>query len=119
MRSWLWDRIPILEPVTSLSPEDMWSAAQASLGHKLLIILDWWWGIFSLKLPGVTVSAHCAFVLMEGQILKEAPIWALLMGALLEVVDPGHLQAAMVADVARAVNVMGYIAKGINVEWHR
>jgi hypothetical protein len=70
--------------------------------HRFLVGLDMafgQWGTDSARTQDSTISSRTALDCLN---LQTAGTWALLLGACLEELDPGHLQAAITADYCRA-----------------
>ena len=116
IRTVLARRIPALHRVTSCTQADIDCAAKRSLAHLLLVTLDAMVGLFGARVPFITISTRCALALLAAAERDPwaltAPLWALALGAFLETIDRGHLQAAMVADYARTEYVRALITKG-------
>jgi len=116
MRAALAARIPHLHPVLSVSQADIDGAVRRGLLHLIGVSIDAMAGLFGARIPFITISCRTALRILKGQETghpdweHECPLWALALGAALESIDPGHLQAAMVADFARAEFVQHTIA---------
>lgn len=99
--------LPTLRRVTSVTEADIAATEADGLLHMIGVGLDCTAGIFGSRIPFITISTRTALRILEaqekGNVLVFAPAWALDLGRLLEWIDPGHLQAAMVADFARCV----------------
>lgn len=120
-------RIPVLKPVSVITQADIDSSANRGMLHLMLVGVDATAGLFGARIPCVTISARTAHTLLQHQYHMEgapapncyadvnvaAPLWALALGWALESVDPGHLQAAMQADAARALNAYHYLVGGV------
>ena len=79
--------------------------------RRVLVSLDMAAGQFGAAVPSITISARTGLALLRAQNSGvPAPLWALVLGAFLEIIDPGHLQSALVADFARATVVRNLIA---------
>lgn len=116
IRTWLAVRIPTLTRVTSVTDAQLAANINRGVWHRFIVAWDVAYGVWGGPEPCTTISSRCAFTLMQAQAwsLMSAPMWALTLGAFLEFVDPGHLQGAMIADVARQVGGALYLT-GIRV----
>jgi len=124
LRAYLASKIPALHRVTSITQADVDRAQSYGPLHLFGVGTDIAWGSWGSRVPFITISSRTALALMQHQTVTmshgfdtnglgkvlihvslddSAPIWALVLGAFLESVDNGHLQAAMVMDVARTV----------------
>ena len=103
MRQWLIYRLPQIELATINSPD---VAAGEGLIHRFVVCLDMAFGQFGSHVPDITISSRTALRCMQSDI---APLWALVLGVLLEAVNPGHLQSAIYADYRRAKRVLSLV----------
>lgn len=95
--------LPTLHRVAVCTQADMDGAVKRSLAHLILVSLDALAGLVGARIPFITISTRTALAILAAQEAgTTAAPWARWLGAALEAVDPGHLQAAMVADLARA-----------------
>lgn len=114
--------IPKLTRVTAVTPEQSAAALSESLVHLFLVGCDATWGLLGSRVPFITISTRTALACLDAQAEHHegdgpgirwdqyCPMWALMLGALLETINPGHLQGAMVADFARGQNVVRQIS---------
>jgi hypothetical protein len=115
LRSALAAKIPRLYQVTFVNDAEVLAVRNNGPLHRFLATADAAWGVWGGPEPYTTISSRTAHRLLESQHdLAGAPLWALLLGAALETVDPGHLQGAMIADVSRQVAGIFYLT-GIRV----
>jgi len=99
MRQWLIQRIPQLTPPVP-------DLGQASLLHRLLLMVDLFWGQMGSPIPYITISCRTA---LRCRNPETAPMWALILGVFLETLNPGHLQSALGADLGRAIKTQNEI----------
>jgi len=100
MKQWLISQIPLsVTPVPDLNTY--------GLIHRLLLLLDCLLGQVGSQLPFITISSRTA---LRCRAPQEAPMWALVLGVILEKINPGHLQGALNADLGRAINTQKAIS---------
>ena len=100
MRAFLIKKIPkIAKGVGWLTQEVIEKYTNRGLIHRILVLIDVLFGQFGSSVIYITISARIA---KRCQDPSTAPLWALLVGAILETISPGHLQAAIIADLCRA-----------------
>jgi len=88
------------------------AVSSGGLIHGLLVAEDAAIGLFGARIPFITISTRTALAILRAQEAGTAAApWARWLGALLELLDPGHLQAAMQADYDRATLVL-YLIRG-------
>lgn len=110
IRDTLAARIPHLYLVTFVNDAELAANTNRGAMHRFLTACDVAWGVFGGPEPCTTISSRCAKNLLDRQGgIVHAPLWALLLGAALEMIDPGHLQGAMIADVSRQVGGQLYL----------
>jgi len=107
-------RIPVLTPVTFVTDAQLAENVNRGVLHRFVCACDVAWGCWGGPEPVTTISSRTAMTLMDAQMhlvgrTQGAPMWALLLGAALEIIDHGHLQGAMVADVSRQVGGLKYL----------
>jgi len=106
----LASRIPKLFYVVPGSMSDAAAAAYINdpLLRRVFVAFDVLVGVFGGTIQDMTISDRTALRLLEAQRagnLANAPYWALLLGAFLEEIDPGHLQGAILSDYCRSVRL--------------
>lgn len=100
MRQWLISRIPhISKGVGWLTPEIIHEYTTDSFICRIFILLDVLLGQFGSPVIYITISSRTAKRCQDPQ---NAPLWALILGVLLEKIEPGHLQKSVIADCCRA-----------------
>jgi len=105
--------IPKLVRVKAVTEADIAATEKDGLLHLFAVGLDAAAGIFGARVPFITISSRCALRLLACQESGSTPpVWAAELGTFLEWIDPGHLQAAMVADFARCVQTQRLLAGG-------
>lgn len=115
MRAWLAKRIPNLKRVRLVNKYDMQAVRSRGLIHRILVGLDMAIGQFGSPVQSITISSRAAVSILKNQESfpgywgDVTPIWSMFLGAVLESIDPGHLQSAMQADFARACVVQDLI----------
>jgi len=130
IRSYLGAKIPDLTLKTVVTDADMQAVQSTGPIHRWFVGADMAWGALGSVTPATTISGRCAKAVWDAQIQRVykaiqpwsevpewyevCPPWALGLGAFLEVVDPGHLQGAMDADISRQVAGL-YHLTGIRV----
>jgi len=119
MRAYLAGKIPVLFEVEAITPASITDATSRGPLHLFCVGIDATWGVWGSRLIYTTISARTGRALLSAQNYKVfkavlpwseapewyavAPLWALALGAFLETINPGHLQAAMLADVTRNI----------------
>jgi hypothetical protein len=109
-------RIPTVLTPVSISDAEIHDAETPPGGllHLFLVMLDSTVGLFGSRTAFITISSRTALRLVDHQNgAAHAPLWALALGAFLEAVDPGHLNAALRNDAARNLNALGYLAPAV------
>jgi hypothetical protein len=110
IRDTLAARIPHLYLVTFVNDAELAANTNHGVLRRFITACDVAWGVWGGPEPCTTISSRTAKTLLDFQGgIVHAPLWALMLGATLEVIDPGHLQGAMIADVARQVAGMKYL----------
>jgi len=110
LRDTLAARIPHLYLVTFVNDAELAANTNHGVLRRFLTACDAAWAVWGGPEPDVTISARCAKTLLDNQgAFVHAPLWSLMLGAALEAIDPGHLQGAMIADVARQVGGLIYL----------
>ncbi len=109
-RAYLAGCIPKLFYVQAGTMSDAAAAAYINdpLLRRVFVAIDVLVGVFGGNIQDMTISDRTALRLLEAQRagnLVNAPLWALSLGALLEKIDPGHLQQAILADYCRSVRL--------------
>jgi hypothetical protein len=112
IRTWAQVRIVFAYPdgiPDAKAKVDTWTLAQCqaymdnqSKLHRFLVGVDMalgQWGVSTASGQDATISSRTA---MDCRNPVTAGTWALLLGTFLEWLDPGHLEAAMLADYCRA-----------------
>ena len=107
MRQWLIERSTLVYPVIGVTNRQVELAVNRGLLHRLLIALDVLMGAIGAQVPYITISSRTALHMMQP---SSAPTWALALGYVLEAIDPGHLQNALLADICRCVSSLQYTA---------
>lgn len=113
-------KIPALAVRTFITDTDIAVVEAYGPLHRFLMNSDIAWGVWGTHTPSTTISGRCGKTLQLTQVAHpfgwslDAPMWALALGAFLETIDPGHLQGAMDADLARQVAGILYLT-GIRV----
>lgn len=123
-------RIPALAAPQDMKQEELQAATRRGLLHRALIALDELAGVFGAWVP-CTISARTAIRLRACQWTQPGaagsseivwhpltPTWALALGALLEIIDPGHLAGALRADMARSVLVLLQVTGATGISIH-
>lgn len=106
--------LPVMVEVTAITQQDINSSVHVGLLHLVLVTLDAMLNLIRHPVPYVTISTRCARAIMTAQHTGHAAPWfALLTGLFLELVNPGHLNAAMRGDAARYVFGLMYVAPGL------
>lgn len=107
--------IPELAPVTSVTDQQLAENTNRGVLHRFIVACDVAWGCWGGPEPVTTISSRTAKNLLNMQTQHGANFpayasaWSLALGALLEIIDHGHLQAAMIADVSRQVGGLRYL----------
>lgn len=123
MRQWCSARIPELHVVTSVTDDQLLEFTNRGVLHRFFVACDVAWGVWGGPEPCTTISSRTAKVILDGQHMRQilvnpwweiVPLWSLILGALLEMAEPGHLQGAMLADVSRQVGGLKYLT-GVRV----
>ena len=114
IRSRLSAKLPTLKPVEYVTQAEIDAAAHDGLILLFLICCDCAYGVFGGRIPFVTISARTALrVMQDQQALSACPIVLLALARALELVDPGHLQAAMVGDACRQIQGLRRVAPAV------
>lgn len=115
-------RIPALTLVTDVTDQQLAENMNRGAWHRFIVMWDVAWGVWGGPEPVTTISSRCARTLLNSQVTSSigttlqanTPLWALALGAFLEMIDPGHLQGAMIADVSRQIGGLKYLT-GVRV----
>ena len=124
MRACLASRIPPIQLVASMTAQEVANATNEGWLHATLVLLDMTAGKLFRRLqganePDLTISSRTGLSLRYWQGVDkatghvytstQAPLGSLLIGAMLEAIEPNHLCLAIRADYARARRVQLYL----------
>ena len=117
IRTYLASKIPELKLVDpkTITHDIIYNTTNEGLIHRFLVAIDMAGAVFGGKIQDQTISSRCAvrlYVAEQSTVVAggkeppvDAPLWALTLGAALEAIDPGHCQAAILADYCRGIRV--------------
>lgn len=131
LRAYFASKIPALSVPTQITDAQIQAVLSEGIIHRWFVGADAAWGQIGARVPCTTISGRTALDLIGGKRLGSvehfAPFWSLWLGAMLEssfgipfitwlpfVSYPGHLQDAIVSDLARQVSGIQYFT-GIRV----
>lgn len=78
---------------------------QNGYGYKALLFIDLFFCALLFRDPDVTISSETGLAMQRAK----PPLWAKLLNGFLNLIQPGHCQMAIVADIQRAQTAITYL----------